>query len=292
MAPYRPTFGDLKAFFAGPTPTQAGLVELLKNGPTAPAADTRASPAKPKPQTYVRDFASKHNIDLTKITPESAALGLTLIDVADQARAQGDMDTALAAIQAQVEENNRWLRPGLSSPHASRRPSGTVSRYAVNRTPVDAMARNPLVDQVRASARAERVAAPGGSTPTLFASGDLPAFTASGIPPSALLEVPWQARHAMAAASTSAEAYAIQAECSGSDAEQTAQMLYGDHPGNGDYADRVERWRVQSMTDNQLEIDGSGNARVEIERRAAAISTHISDEEQAAIESLINPRGF
>jgi hypothetical protein len=91
--------------------------------------------------------------------------------------------------------------------------------------------------------------------PTLFGAGYLPPFTASGIPPEALLEVPWRARHSMAAAETPQDAYAILHAFTGlsaADAEDLAAVEYGSHPGNADYAHRVEQWLADGVSDEEL----------------------------------------
>jgi hypothetical protein len=86
--------------------------------------------------------------------------------------------------------------------------------------------------------------------PTLFGAGDLPPFLASGIDPRALLSVPWQARHTLAAAPTPAAAYAVTSDFAGLSAEDAAAyaaLYYSDHPGTRDYANRVEEWLVDGQ---------------------------------------------
>lgn len=123
-------------------------------------------------------------------------------------------------------------------------PRGAVGRFGhPSATDVSALARTP---SCLAKARA---AAP---EPTLFGGGalDLPPFTASGIDPQALLQVPWQARHALASAGTPREAYAILNEFSGlgaEAAETVAVTAFGGHPGNAEYAQRVDQWVAEAM---------------------------------------------
>jgi hypothetical protein len=153
-----------------------------------------------------------------------------------------------------------------------------------------AFALNPRADAARMQLASAGVR-PSGAAPTLFASGDLPAFTASGVPVESLLDVPWQARHAMAAAATPADAYTIVTECQGADAEQTAQMLYGSHQGNAAYAERVEQWRLASVSDEQLSYDGSTAAQRERERRTEALSGQpLPAEDEAMLDALNSGR--
>ena len=166
---------------------------------------------------------------------------------ARQARAAEQ--TAQAAEQAAALEKASAERAQLTSASAS------LSGLVAGRGP--AFALNPLVAKVRAEATAAGEPQPTGGAPTLFASGDLPSFCASGLSPETLLQVPWEARHAMAAAPTQAEAYAILQACTGGDqgasAEDIAFYDYSDHPGNADYAQRVRQWQLDAVTDDQIE---------------------------------------
>lgn len=79
------------------------------------------------------------------------------------------------------------------------------------------------------------------NVPTLFRDGDLPVRCASGIDPSALLRVPWFARHAVAEAATAAEAEELLQMYSGADGLEEAQEQF-DHLGNVDYQSRMAGW--------------------------------------------------
>jgi hypothetical protein len=115
------------------------------------------------------------------------------------------------------------------------------ARTRVRSAPNGPFAVNPLVAQARAGdPRAATTAVP---APTLFAGGDLPPFTASGLDPRMLLQVPWQARHPVAEASTVAQAYALVQRYSGPDAEDAAAFELGGHQGNRAYATRVHQWQ-------------------------------------------------
>jgi hypothetical protein len=234
---------------------------------------------------YVREFAREHRIDVSRLTAQDGKQ-LSLLDVVNDAEARGDWETAVVALSAQL----RWNR-GEDSPapvtHSVTAGSTTVfvdPRMLLG-TSVHASSRNPLATAVLDGCRAARSSSPRGTAPTLFASGDTPAFTASGIPPEVVLQVPWQARHAMAAAVSPDEAYAILAECTGPDGEATAAMMFGGHPGNVDYADRVAVWQAQSLTDLALSRAAGTSAAVnaEVERREAAFCNRPMPDDDAAV---------
>lgn len=103
---------------------------------------------------------------------------------------------------------------------------------------VDEFARNPLVDdylQVAPHMSSRR-----SSAPTLFNSGDLPPYTASGNPPAALMQLPWQLRHAAAKADQATWARLFN---EAGDPEY-ALMFCPEvrDPGNAEYASRVAAW--------------------------------------------------
>ncbi|WP_369053901.1 E3 binding domain-containing protein [Kineococcus terrestris] len=122
--------------------------------------------------------------------------------------------------------------------------SGDAGRYPLN----------PAVDTLRSSdPQRYHAALRRSSAPTLFAAGDLPPFTASGMDPNVLRQVPWQARHPVAAASSTAEAYALVQRFSDPVSGETdAAMTYDTHPANVDYQRRVQTWVADSLTDDQL----------------------------------------
>lgn len=130
-------------------------------------------------------------------------------------------------------------RPALAAVPSAR---ATEQRSAWNRNKVrvDPWARNPLVDDIRqADPDLHRAASSEGPAPTLFQTGDLPIFITSGTDPAVLLRLPWQARHAAAAAAaaeltTLLEQYANQ--------PAGAAYAFADHPGNREYRARVHDW--------------------------------------------------
>ncbi|GAA3785567.1 hypothetical protein [Micromonospora maritima] len=108
---------------------------------------------------------------------------------------------------------------------------------------MDAYALNPLVDEARrtqreAAARAEQTGPP----PTLFARGDLPAYTLSGVDPGRLLEVPWPARHAVATTRDRAEAERLLAEYADDPDGMGASYDFADLAANQLYERQVARW--------------------------------------------------
>jgi hypothetical protein len=161
---------------------------------------------------YVRAFAHKHKVDLDKLKPDDSG-EVSMFSVAEYAKERLDGDLYAQAVIAQFNLNAGKSWDGRTS-------STTPVRSEAVKT--NAYALNPLADRVRAERRSNGRWAT--AAPTLFATGDLPAFTASGIPVDSLLQVPWSARHAMAAAPTPAEAYSILSECQGEDAELTARV--------------------------------------------------------------------
>lgn len=124
----------------------------------------------------------------------------------------------------------------------------------------DLYARNPLLEDAVASTPGwvREALAASGPAPTLFAQGDLPKFTGSGISPESLLDLPWMVRHAAAAAEL--------------DGAQQLFEEYGGDPGmldptqlafavarddrNGDYAHRFAAWLHSTVARNGPWIDG------------------------------------
>lgn len=85
-----------------------------------------------------------------------------------------------------------------------------------------------------------------GPPPTLFAAGDLPAFTASGIDPATLLQLPWFVRHAAAAADL-VEAHRVFETYTTWDEEAADEWMreagHSDwNQANLDYKHRFQRW--------------------------------------------------
>lgn len=171
------------------------------------------------------------------------------------------------AVLATLDARLASPRTGKASTAAVGRPAG-VSRqrgrvYAGATIPTGLdpahYAVNPAVDELSDRFYADAVAV-NPNVPTLFESGDLPPFTASGMDPAVLQKLPWHARHAVAAAQTLAEAQRMVDDLSGPDGVLSAQVEgYSRHPGTGDYLARVRQWAM-----------AGGTAAVEREEKAAA----------------------
>jgi len=118
-------------------------------------------------------------------------------------------------------------------------------------------ARNPLVAAAYRDRPGEAVqAASRGPAPTMFTGGDLPAFTASGVDPRVLLQVPWNARYDVAAETSAAKVFQVVEEfngCPPDEAEAMASTLGLDrNKGVDAYKARVRDWLVYGLTDTQL----------------------------------------
>lgn len=112
---------------------------------------------------------------------------------------------------------------------------------------VDPFAVNPALDELRERNLAvATIALREGPAPTLFASGDVPPYTASGNPPSALLNLPWRLRHAAAKADAAEWARLFSEYSRG---VPDADLLIDFEPGsrdlaNSDYLARVQAWAM------------------------------------------------
>jgi hypothetical protein len=175
-----------------------------------------------------------------------------------------------------VRPQGALTRSGVAAsarvPQPVARPANPAARYI----------RNPLVDSVLEASRtmyqnALNVAEP----PTLFNSGDLPAATVSGIDPQLLLDVPWQARHAVAAARTQAEAAELIELASGPDADETIRMFELDrHEGNRAYQSRVDKWVTDGL---KYEADRIENAKYQALTASSAGLATTADERVEAM---------
>lgn len=141
------------------------------------------------------------------------------------------------AAQARAEQEERQRLECAAAPSGSFFSSRVAAKGPTFRL-------NPLGDDARAALAKANLQA-SSPPPTLFASGDLPTFTASGIPVDQLLDVAWFARHALAAAPTQADAFEIYQRCTTGDAMSSGEELadeYSTHPSNQAYAARVKAW--------------------------------------------------
>jgi len=106
---------------------------------------------------------------------------------------------------------------------------------------------NPLVEEARRTQpKAYAAALKLAPEPTLFRSGDVPPFTASGMDPQLLLKLPWRARHAVAQAETTAAALEMFENYVGDPG--LAEIEIGVHDEVSDYAHRVNAWLMDGVT--------------------------------------------
>lgn len=105
---------------------------------------------------------------------------------------------------------------------------------------VDAGGLNPLLEDAAQTHPCYPVAMTEAEPPTVFNSGDLPPFLASGLDPKVLLDLPWQARHAAAASESRAEVLAMIEAC----AADPADAGNYEHPGRIDFESRMSAWLV------------------------------------------------
>jgi len=103
---------------------------------------------------------------------------------------------------------------------------------------IDPWSANPLLDDAEQAQPALAAVArkTNGPPPTLFESGDLPPFTASGVDPQHLMRLPFRTRHA-AATEPSPAAVLRMVETHGPDPDAQAPS-----PGLDEYRNRMSGW--------------------------------------------------
>jgi hypothetical protein len=233
---------------------------------------------EPRATAQARAFAARHRVDLSRFRASDPAVGVTCEDIladlrsrreaaesrnwwdlrADAAAGRNVVGRAIAAgviqdaersqhaarcvnepgYQQALEERIAAAEPALARPGVGLRASAGGGA----RGPAADV--NPLVAEIARSRPALfAVASAEGPPPTLFVSGDLPPFVASGDERvrAALPRIPWQARHAVAGERDGARALAIVEDVSGPDGE-VAASAYAGHPGVREYERRVKDW--------------------------------------------------
>lgn len=189
---------------------------------------TKPTPATPYVTPLVRKLAAQHGIDLNSLTGTGAGGRITANDV-----------------RARAPKQPRAITPTrpVSLPGARREVVNKPSVWNGHSVDVDAFARNPLLDDAQQSIPAVVAAAraEGAPVPTLFMAGDLPVMMASGMDPALLLQLPWQARHAAAAADAAGLSRMLE-DYGRRDSSVMAEIDQGGHVGNRDYQQRMSKW--------------------------------------------------
>lgn len=173
-----------------------------------------------------------------------------------------DLVKGRGAVAASAAEPQKPARPQWERKVAASVPAGVdPAWYSLNPAVDEAAQRGLFGSSVMASR---------GQVPTLFASGDLPSYCASGMSPQVLASVPWPSRHPIAAAATMQEAQELLEAVSGPDGWLVSQMEHLGHPQNGDYRQRVSDWVMKGSA-------AAGRAETERAARVAASAVPTAD---------------
>jgi hypothetical protein len=197
---------------------------------TGSASSTYATP-------LVRKLAAEANLDLATITGTGAGGRVTAGDVRAAAGPRQRPATAPRAAtsgtQVLVDVHSSWAF--ATSLHTQGHPTVRVDVHGAN----------PLAAEMRAAAPGQFVRARerSGEPPTLFANGDLPPITASGMAPELLNKLPWPARPA-AARAAGPEAHAIFERFGGGtpEAYEDAAMEFALDPAVLGYYAQMQEW--------------------------------------------------
>ncbi len=183
-------------------PVTASHAEVLARVEEIVKRQQQAAPpriAQAAPINQVIDLCRELGVGTAEVRASGRAITLDNI----RATAAEKRAAAAAAPAAPAKPVRRVAAAPTHDPRhvqlaAAAAPAGAGDHYSLNPYVAQARAEHPwaYTDAVAANA----------DLPTLFSSGDLPAFCSSGIDPSELLRVPWYARHAVAAAPTLAAA--------------------------------------------------------------------------------------
>jgi pyruvate/2-oxoglutarate dehydrogenase complex dihydrolipoamide acyltransferase (E2) component len=212
----------------------------------------------------IRAEASRRGVDLTSLRGTGAGGRVTLADVRAAA--------APASVAPPVVDD--WDTIGAPPEPTEIQPRH--SEWGPNLVAVDPWHRNALAEEARqANPALYALASATEPAPTLFASGDLPPFTASGIDPRELLRLPWRARHAAAQEQERAAVHRIFEACTSSglthDDVDLIASEWGGTVGNAEYRQRIRNWL-------------SGDT--PLQARAHAVGTEPADLENAWHDSM------
>ncbi|MFI6513583.1 E3 binding domain-containing protein [Streptosporangium sp. NPDC050855] len=215
-----------------------------------------AGSAPQMPVGEVAKVAARLNVDMSTVPGTGPGGAVRYVDVlrasrqaaaklADQARL---LNVDMATVQG-TGPNGQIVYEDIIRARAARpadlKAANTPKAPAKRRLPRVDASRNPLVAAAQANGGGAYLDAHATMPPTLFTAGDLPPFTSSGIDPSALLSVPWYARHAVAGETDRGKAAELLEAYSGPDGEIAAQADgVMSHAGNYDYRLRVDEWQV------------------------------------------------
>ena len=157
--------------------------------------------------------------------------------------AAGRNPTAPVAVSTPASGSGRATRPSLFD---SYRPV-TVDEYGPN----------PVLDDARQIYPEKHAAAlaAGDPAPALFATGNLPVFTSSGLAVTALSALPWSARIPAARADHAEATQIINYFTPGGGRDRAALaaealMFFTSHEGNHEYIGRVRSWLSQYVYSN------------------------------------------
>lgn len=187
--------------------------------------------------TMVDLAAARMHVDLATVTGHGPNGAVTIEDV----RAVYDIH--------QTRDAKKTRAAAAVTPSAGSRVVEQRSIWSSGATVrVDPWSLNPLVDDAR-QARPQHVRAAMSETsvvPTLFASGDLPVFLASGLDPKILARLPWRLRH-YGALADGQTLFKLVETYSGPDGQDKlhSSSLYGPEltrEGNTEYHERVSQW--------------------------------------------------
>jgi hypothetical protein len=184
---------------------------------------------------------------------------------------KADVFASMDRYEAQAANKpSKPAAPAVAAPQ----PKPTRRAAATRTDPAAHYARNPALAELQARGEYRAALAVNPSPPTLFASGDLPPFTASGLDPAILANVPWYSRHALAAEGDRGKALDMYERLTGPEAV-VAAADYQNHQGNSEYQSRVLGWAMAGA--DRLE------EQQEEARQAAAV------DEAAAVAAAVGP---
>lgn len=285
------SFRDVASLYglAASAPSMTGTPVSVRIRASAPSAPAVAPSVFSAPTRSTTPMTSP--VDRIRYHGESVlawALATGRINAATADRLGADMSAGKygePAVEKTVSVMAAGAYQGSAKPRSAVAPAApTQSQVLASRQAAKGPAYriNPLVEDIFAGRPAlYRNSVRAAEMPTLFPSGDLPVYTASGIDPTMLLDVPWSARHAVAAARTQAEAYDLIQSVSGPDGEGMAQVTgLANNSGNREYQMRVDAW-----TERGYELSREAAERMENEQAAVAASMtkpvhEMTDDEQ------------